>query len=131
MHQIVQEVESATQKEKQYVADKSIGKIAERDQKDRQLDILFKEDLLEISVCKAKIHKNRPEKKPTQRPHFCPHMNPKVAVMITSRFGAIPPNASHLNTVDCRIKHSRTVITIKIFRFISFHPPLYKTLSGP
>ena len=59
MHQIVQEVESATQKEKQYVADKSIGKIAERDQKDRQLDILFKEDLLELSVCKAKIHKNK------------------------------------------------------------------------
>ena len=59
MHQIVQEVESATQKEKQYVADKSIGKIAERDQKDWQLNILFKEDLLEISVCKAKIHKNK------------------------------------------------------------------------
>ena len=59
MHQIVQEVESATQKEKQYVADKSIGKIAERDQKDRQLDILFKEDLLEISVCKAKKKKNK------------------------------------------------------------------------
>ena len=44
---------------KQYVADKSIGKIAECDQKDRQLDILFKEDLLEIPVCKAKIHQNK------------------------------------------------------------------------
>ena len=62
---------------------------------------------------------NSPAQNPTTSPHVFPHINPKAAVKIISKFGAIPPNESVWNNVDCNTKHTTTMIAIKILRFMS------------